>query len=78
MRVYTLGRYPHFTLKEGRAEAAGMVAERGDARVRVADAVEEFMDVRIRPQYKRTANAEVYARAIAASLGSSRLTTCGR
>ena len=55
-----------------------MVAERGDARVRVADAVEEFMDVRIRPQYKRTANAEVYARAIAASLGSSRLTTCGR
>jgi integrase len=70
-RVHTLGSWPDVPIKQARAEAAKIVAvERGTARVTVADAVEQFMDMRIRPRYRRVANAEVYCRVVAAELGS--------
>jgi integrase len=70
-RVYTLGTWPDVSIKDARAEAAKKVAvERGTARVDVAEAVEQFMDLQIRPKYKRVNNAEVYCRAVTEALGS--------
>src|SRR5678815_2006036 len=55
-RVHTLGAWPDVSIKQARAKAAKIVAvERGTARVTVEDAVEEFMDLQIRPRYKRVA-----------------------
>lgn len=69
-RVHTLGAWPHVTLKAARAEAARLVlVERGDARVQTSDAIESFMETQIRPRYRRTANAEVYARRMTVALG---------
>jgi integrase len=70
-RVHSLGIYPGLTIKEARAEAARIVAkERGEARVDVRSAVEDYLDVMIRPHYRRVNNAEVYARRLQARLGS--------
>ena len=70
-RVHTLGPWPTVSIKEARAKAARIVAvDRGKARVTVAEAVEQFMDVQIRPRYKRVGNAEVYCNAVKAALGA--------
>jgi integrase len=70
-RVHTLGEWPRVSIKAARAEAAKIVAvERGTARVTVADAIEQFMDLQIRPRYKRVNNAEVYCRAVKEQLGT--------
>ena len=43
-RVHTLGAYPDVGIKQAREKAAHIVAvERGEARVTVREAVEEFM-----------------------------------
>ena len=70
-RVHTLGAWPDMTLKEARAEAARIVAvERGTARVSMAEAVEQYMELRIRPRYKRVNSAEAYCRAVSMALGT--------
>ncbi|HEX8010811.1 MAG TPA: integrase family protein [Casimicrobiaceae bacterium] len=70
-RVHTLGPYPSTTLLEARKRAAHLVAvERGDARVTVKEAVEDYMTAIIRPRYRRVNNAEVYARHLQKKLGS--------
>jgi integrase len=70
-RVYTLGNYPNVGLLEARKQAAHLVAvERGEARASVGDTIESYMAGIIRPRYKRTASAEVYARRLTARLGS--------
>lgn len=75
-RVHTIGNWPAITLAAARKEAAHIVAtERGDARVRVAAAVDTFMDLKVRPSYKRTANAEVYARVLTERLGALSIDT---
>jgi uncharacterized UPF0146 family protein len=69
-RVHSIGPYPSVSIKQARAEAARIVAiERGEARVAVLDAVENYMDAIIRPKYRRVSNAEVYARRLQAKLG---------
>jgi len=69
-RVHTIGSYPSVSIKAARAEAARIVAvERGEARIAVRDAVDEFMAAMIRPTYRRVANAEVYARRLQHDLG---------
>jgi integrase len=70
-RVHTLGPYPSTSLLEARKQAAHLVAvERGEARVTVAEAVEDYMTAIIRPKYRRVNNAEVYARRLASTVGS--------
>jgi integrase len=75
-RVHTLGSYPEVPIKQARAEAARIVAlEHGTAQITVGEAVEQYMKAIIRPKYRRTANAEVYARRLQAALGSHSLET---
>lgn len=69
-RVHTLGAWPDMTIKAARAEAARIVTvERGTARVSVAEAVEQFMELQIRPRYRRLGSPEVYCRAVTEALG---------
>ena len=59
------------TIKAARAEAARLVnVEKGHASMALSDAMDEYMELIIRPQYKRSANAEVYARRIKNRLGT--------
>lgn len=78
VQVITLGDYPGIDLKTARQKASDMAAKPGMAGavgVTVARAIEEFMDELIRPKYRRTNNAEVYARRIKNELGSRALAT---
>ena len=69
-RVHTLGSYPSVSIKAARAEAARIVAtERGEARVAVLDAVENYMRTTIRPRYRNVRSTEVYMRRLQAGLG---------
>jgi integrase len=78
VQVITLGAYPEIGLKAARQKASDLAAKPGMAGaigVTVARAIEEFMSELIRPRYRRTNTAEVYARRIKKELGSRALAT---
>ena len=70
-RVYTVGNWPDVPIVKARAEAANKVLlEHGAAHVTVATAIEEFMESKIRPRYRRVRSVETYCSDIKAALGS--------
>lgn len=70
IRWHTLGAWPDVTIAQAVGKAGTLVDTRhGRARTNVADAVESFLAVQIRPHYRRTASPEVYGRAIVRAIG---------